>query len=88
MVIPDIQSAMVLDKEVEFACSCKGNVTWIFNEGSLPSIAKARIDSNSSRAYLQISNIRQKFAGYYECVCDEDDLIYSDEGLLEVQGTG
>ena len=84
MVEPSFEFANVGDKEVEFSCYSKVNVTWSYNEKSLPS--NAEIQKNRHR--LKITNIRRKNAGNYTCYSAENYIVYHDYGVLEVYGEG
>ena len=88
MVDPEFQSSKVLDKQVEFFCSFRENTNWTFSGILMPSNVEIRRIPNTYESYIKISNIRTKNNGTYKCLSDEEDVLYYDYGVLEVQGKG
>ena len=82
-VSPHFQTAKV-DDAVEFSCSSYNNVTWLFENGTLPPNGISIRLHRDSKSLLRITKVRPANAGTYTCVGVEQNELFEDNGELRV----
>ena len=67
-------------------CVFERESSWNFNGGSL--FRNVKTGKENGKTFLKIINIKTKNSGTYQCTSEVDLIIYQDDTVLEVIGTG
>ena len=70
-----------------FNCISKGNVTWEFEDGDLPSNAILHVKRHA-RKTLVLSNVQLQNSGTYVCHGNDDGIDFLEQGSLTVTEKG
>lgn len=88
MILEKHKDASVGDKNVEFTCYSRGEVTWLFNSSALPPDIETGKFHATHQSWLKIGLVKNKHNGIYTCYDLQDYLIHEDEATLRVHGQG